>query len=479
MNTKPTLIPVFSARRGFALVITLTLLVLLSILALGMLSLSSIALRSSSQDDGMAQAKANARLALMVAIGELQKEMGPDMRVSGESSILDTNESTESIDGVAQSRWLGSYDSWGTWLNATYARPGSGSPLNIQDTYSKGRTNMFRRWLLSLPRGMETNLDVPRTLAGIDPSRLALMVGEGSLGTSPDADEVTKAYLVDVGTRGRHAWWIGAENQRAKATLAKNPRNLAVTDWESSQGDTAEVGVGTLDGLKFLDDTPQLSERLVSSSTLEAAGAAKGDAQQHFFDITTHGKGVITSVRTGQLKMDLSLLFEKPNSNLPEQYRFNASDIREPSIRPMSPELRNRAIMPNRQFASWTNMRHFYRMYRTSSDATPTEQGTTGSLEWKRGKPSSAYAASSSVKISNPRWNGSNHYWRTPILAKLTLVYSLLARPAAGGKYDCLQYYSPVFTFWNPYNTQLTLPSGQLSSPARHTGCGPPTRSST
>jgi len=40
----------------------------------------------------------------MIAIGELQEEMGPDMRISAESAILDGNEDTEAIEGVAQSR---------------------------------------------------------------------------------------------------------------------------------------------------------------------------------------------------------------------------------------------------------------------------------------------------------------------------------------------------------------------------------------
>ena len=133
MNTTPNPCP---RSRGFALVATLALMILLSVLAIGMLSLSSVSLRNSSRGDSMSDAKANARLALMVAIGELQKEMGPDMRVSAESAILDTNEQTEAIDGLAQSRWLASYNSWGGWLNADYAPPGS-SNLKIQDTYGK------------------------------------------------------------------------------------------------------------------------------------------------------------------------------------------------------------------------------------------------------------------------------------------------------------------------------------------------------
>lgn len=94
--------------RGFALVVTLSMMVLLALLAVGLLSLSTIALRSTDTGGAMAEARANARLALIVAIGELQKEMGPDMRVSAEAALFDQNGASDTIDGVNQSRWLAS-----------------------------------------------------------------------------------------------------------------------------------------------------------------------------------------------------------------------------------------------------------------------------------------------------------------------------------------------------------------------------------
>ena len=147
--------------RGFALVATLSLMILLAVLAVWLLSLSAVSLRSTSQGSAQAEARANARLALMLAIGELQKEMGPDMRVSAEAAIFDSSPATAEIDGIAQARWLASYDSWGNWLNAEYTPPG-GSPLNIRDTYTPSREGMFRRWLLSMPEGAEkTSLQQP------------------------------------------------------------------------------------------------------------------------------------------------------------------------------------------------------------------------------------------------------------------------------------------------------------------------------
>ncbi|MCB1130500.1 MAG: hypothetical protein KDN05_05175, partial [Verrucomicrobiae bacterium] len=72
---------------GFALLVTLSLMILLTLIAVGFLSLGSIALRASSADAAMATARANARMALILAIGELQKQAGPDQRITFPSGI--------------------------------------------------------------------------------------------------------------------------------------------------------------------------------------------------------------------------------------------------------------------------------------------------------------------------------------------------------------------------------------------------------
>ena len=71
--------------------VALVLMVLLTILSVGLSGLAAVELRRSSHDAHAGAAKANARLALMQAIAQLQRTMGPDQRVSACAEILGGN----------------------------------------------------------------------------------------------------------------------------------------------------------------------------------------------------------------------------------------------------------------------------------------------------------------------------------------------------------------------------------------------------
>ena len=79
---------------GFALVTCLSLMVLLTILAIGLMSLSTISLRNSGRGEAMAAARMNARMALSLAIGELQKSAGPDRRVTATADLAGKSDGT-------------------------------------------------------------------------------------------------------------------------------------------------------------------------------------------------------------------------------------------------------------------------------------------------------------------------------------------------------------------------------------------------
>ena len=128
-NARPT---------GFALVVTLSLMIPLTVIAVGLLLLSSISLRSTSQTSAASSARSNARLALMLALGDLQNHLGPDQSVSSTASAVGAGSGQPHLTGAWQ-RNLSDVRSW-AWTPAT-----GGSP-----DYSK-KAGLFKGWLVSTP----------------------------------------------------------------------------------------------------------------------------------------------------------------------------------------------------------------------------------------------------------------------------------------------------------------------------------------
>ena len=92
-------------KRGFALVATLTLMMLLTLIAVGLLALASSQTRIAQYTVLQAEARQQALIGLDAAIAELQVEMGPDQRVSANSSIVQLS------DGATSSHVLGVWNS--------------------------------------------------------------------------------------------------------------------------------------------------------------------------------------------------------------------------------------------------------------------------------------------------------------------------------------------------------------------------------
>ncbi|MFK7849842.1 MAG: hypothetical protein AB8D78_02590 [Akkermansiaceae bacterium] len=447
-------------------------MVLLSLLAIGMLSLSAVSLRSGAEQNAMSEARTNARLALVLALGELQMEMGPDMRVSASASILDENPETEVIDGVENPNWLASYESWGNWLN--HEHEVDGSTIDIQSTYVEGREPMFRRWLVSLPASQQETIDTSRVELSENSS--VLLVGTQSAGA--DLKNHVRAHLVDVTNTGRYAWWVGAENQKAKVGLAARTRDLATDEWAVAQGTTAQVGVGAMSGMEAIDaaseEIDQLVSRVFTLQTLAVPTLGVDDdaTKNHFFDLTNISKGILTNVRSGGLKKDLSLLLDRNNDDLPSPYQFENGANVEPSIRPLSGDiLAEGAVLPNRPFASWPAMRHYYRMYRVDSDTTlsgSNHSGGHGSLSWDGETPYTEVLSPRDFRDTRSAWTGEDAYLRLPIIAKLTFLHSIKTEPNPDAADERLvrHLFSPVVTLWNPYNTEMRFPSGIVGMPA-------------
>jgi Tfp pilus assembly protein PilV len=183
--------------RGFALVVTLSLMILLTIIAVGLLSLSSIALRQSGVNSAQASARANAWLGLQLALAELQKNAGDDRRITANGSI---------INGTKQPEVMGVWKSWSPKLSKT--------PTASAPNYAAEKKNNFVRWMIS---GNEVDLTKPDWVTGlpsaVDQVKLFRQDSDGFL---------LQAAKIGVAARdGRRAfaWAVSQEATKAKLTV--------------------------------------------------------------------------------------------------------------------------------------------------------------------------------------------------------------------------------------------------------------------
>lgn len=283
--------------RGFALVVCLSLMVLLAILAVGLVSIAAIELRRTSQSDKHTIAQANARLALVLAIGQLQKNLGPDQRVSATAEILSGE--------PHQPHWTGA---WRTTLE-------DGAPVFRRDDLAGGlsdaRSTLEPRpdkrvseWLVSgsgdpLSGTVSNPVEISSTAAGPP-----ILVGK-----IPMANASGK-------TTGHHAWWTGDLGVRANIATRDSRHELQVEKgdpggeaWFRVMASQA-VDPSLMKGeVKFKDED---LKRLVSPETTSLTSVGKDWAREHAFDFTVDSRGVLADSLRGGLRRDLTAYFNGP-----------------------------------------------------------------------------------------------------------------------------------------------------------------------
>jgi hypothetical protein len=246
------------------------MMVLLAGIALAMLSLATVELRRAHETAHEERARANARLALTMAIGQLQLAMGPDTRVSASSSLVDLG---------GQKHWTGV---WSTLAP-------DGKPWVTRDSETGGLTD--RRAAQKYDRAHEVMqwLVSRDSLTGND---FITLVGPGSV-ADPEADGVKVPTLsINIGNHhGKLAWWTGDLAQRA---------NLAA---KGSDDQTPAP--------ELFSHAPALPpgsrNRLASDATIAAQTGNPQWAKTHFHDFTAHSESLLIDVIRGGFKKDLGV----------------------------------------------------------------------------------------------------------------------------------------------------------------------------
>ena len=97
-----------ASSQGFALVIALSLMAFILLLILSITTLVRVETQSANIQLVQLEARMNAQLGAMVALGDMQRFTGPDQRVTARSDIL----LAPGASGIAgQSRWPGVWSS--------------------------------------------------------------------------------------------------------------------------------------------------------------------------------------------------------------------------------------------------------------------------------------------------------------------------------------------------------------------------------
>ncbi len=423
--------------RGFALVITLSLMVLLTIVAVGLLGLSALSLRSSSHGMAQSEARANARLALMIALGDLQKSLGPDRAVTATSEILGTSAAT-----VAKPNTTGVWESW--WDFNPNAAP----------DYQTEKTSRFRRWLVS-----SADLEAPRSrdfATAAWTGRTIELVGDGSLGASASPAAKVTAGLVPVSkndkVQGSYAWHVSDESVKARINLYRDPgRNATLAQKrallaghrpdpsvvKSSDGNLLTCLPTDLDPTGFADATAGVG-KIIDLDQAELLDQAKGKIKPLRNDITPHSLGLLSDVRGGGLKQDLSSIFEMGSA----------------TSSAMPSEFNNRKLYQSTHGLTgisdpnWSSLAGYYNSFRT---LTKAEANPTYTL--KQGATSISQVPAT--------------YSPAPVIAKVDTIFSVVARPLTdihwtGDTRNVWDYFvglifTPVVTLHNPYNVNVSF----------------------
>ena len=420
-------------------------MVLITLLSVGLLGLSAVELRRSSNGESRAIAMANARLGLMLALGQLQRELGDDRRITADASILNSEASPSAV---------GVWNGWSPAL-ATKARAGT---ANVDYKGPKSQTG-FRTWLGSSPDPTKLEkLDWHRTGPTDDP---VVMFEESKSGFNLRSEKIP----VQIGDkRGGVSWAITQENTKARVNIGTNDDRRILP--EDRMQSPSRPNLALSNGLKQPED--KWERRPATIATLpqvlldEAYQASPAQIGKAAKDYTTDAFSLLTNPVNGGLKVDFSTGFDLTDS---EFAAASWGDIKNPfrattprdykGQKPLYMPLVNNAMAQvymnfdpasvTHKFAvngvpTFDTLRSYYRTYRnlytTSAGVTAFER---------------PYSHVASTQVTGRPFGTKTHPTLAPVLDRMSLVYSIYAK---GDGTLCILL-TPYVTLWNPHNVDV------------------------
>ena len=345
-------------RKGFALIIALALMAFLVLLVVTLSAIVQIELKANKQAMLDQRAKQAARFAAYQALGEIQKTLGPDQRITANAAILDqsldavfddlesnknydwwnsnpnfSRQVAKRIDGIANPLWVGVWNSTPgkhpLWRGPDQSRMdysddvmrGAVTFLVSGNNIIRNRSESLKHWptddLTDNYINMVRKNSYTDENGSYDTQTMRVKV---PIVTIPENPARTTASSYET----RIAWWVSDESQKAAADaiasydeysdartgqnlirLQQMPYNsgLAALTIPNSRVEAFNFRMENRDDRILLKKVSELSQLDLLSDSSSNLGLGK-----IFFNSITFGtKGLLVNTRAGGLKKDLSV----------------------------------------------------------------------------------------------------------------------------------------------------------------------------
>lgn len=424
-----------------------------------MMSLSSTSLRTASLQLDRSIARANAKMALMLAINQIQTQTGSDTRITARANILDAE-------------FPNTLGVWNSWQGSDH--DANGRPISPGSDYRATKEKRFVSWLMSSSFEALSNANQPPdTAAG---AGSVTLVGEASVGKDADPKK-NQVHLPPqrVNTPhndARYAWWVSGENHKARLPQPHAPIQSDLPGW-ARQGKSYAVADPQPFGLESLLDDPSFDDPTLVPPGEKAVNfmqtgllAENGRllAQKNFYDLSTTSMGLLTNSATGGWRKDLSLFTEnssllpktdlplfqvKPGEHLSYTLPLRESNQRTPhSLFYYWSDYRGNNVIPiyeHGAVTSWANLIDYANLYKRT---------------FNQGSSIAPFSKPIDASSTADRYDFLHRVRILPVIARIQWVFSHSALkptdPAApANSLTPALLLTPVVTLWNPYNLAI------------------------
>jgi hypothetical protein len=304
-----------NAAKGFALVIALGLMSFIVLLLLGITTFVRVESSAAAQSLRLLEARQNALLGGMIAVGELKKQLGPDQRATANAETVSASSPNP--------LWLGAFQTMDSANpTATREQVRSASLANVE-------------WLVSRPGDASQPADFASDHSGDTDNFIRMGAFTRADNTTIEAFAGKTRISPALTSSGSFAWWVSDESQKARVNeVEEESEFLSATSQSLADFSTAQkTDLRALDSATVADPDfapGPLQARISRFADLELLPFSPADEWGPLeLALTSFSESVPVDVTQGRLRQDLSAYLAGLGATISDGQRIirgNAND---------------------------------------------------------------------------------------------------------------------------------------------------------